>query len=483
LDHQTQKLYEKAAGQILTQIQQGVLPLGKKIPSIRVFSRQLGVSLSTVIHAYQILESQNVLQSRPQSGYYVNSNAPLSNLEPRKVPIPPNFSKIPIMKLDRDVPHVIAACTDPENLVFSLSYPGLEVLNHNALKKCLTAGYERQGLWGLRYAFPLGNLALRTQLARHYLECGLTLSPDDFYLTNGCLESFLLCVNAVARAGDIIAMDSPIFGGLLYTIKSMKIKILEIPLDPRQGMDLDYLKKAMRKYRIKAVASVPNFNNPMGCLMPDANKKRLVEMLAEKNIPLIEDDIYGDMYLGETRPKPAKAYDTTGNVLLCSSFSKSLAAGLRVGWVAAGKYQDKVQGYKFMVNVGSNPATEDGLAKFMEDGHFKRHLRKLRKFLAEQLPHFTQAMTKYFPEGTKTSLPAGGSNLWVEFPKKVDSSKLHKEAWTKKIIIWAGPLYSVSPKARHCSIVQFGHRWSERIDQALKTVGDLAKKQMVNKSS
>ncbi len=476
-----QKLYEKVAGQILTQVQQGVLPLGKKVPSIRVFSRQLGVSLSTVIHAYQILENQNVLKSRPQSGYYVNSDAPLSDREPKKIKIAPNFSKIPVKKIDKEVPHVIGAFGDPENVILSLSYPALEVLPFNALKKALMSGYERQGMMGLHYAFPPGNEALRTQLARHYLECGLSMSPDDFYLTNGALEGLFLCLNAVTEPGDTIAVESPIFAGILMSIQSSRLKAVEIPLDPRQGMDIDVLKKVMKRQKIKAVVSIPNFNNPMSCLMPDANKKHLVNLLGEKNIPLIENDIYGDMYLGETRPKPAKIYDSTGNVMLYSSFSKCLSGGLRVGWVAAGKHQSKVIGYKFMLNVGSNPATEDGLAKFMEEGRYKRHLRKLRKFLAEQLPHFTQAMSKYFPEGTKASLPAGGTNIWVEFPQKLDSSRLHQEAWSKKIILWAGPLFSLSPKSKCCSILQFGHRWSEKIDWAMKTVGDMAKKQISEK--
>jgi DNA-binding transcriptional MocR family regulator len=475
----TQKLYDQVAQKILNQIQRGVLPLGKRVPSIRIFSRQLGVSLSTVIHAYQILENQNVLKSRPQSGYYVNANAPLSEQEPRKAPVSPNFSKIAVSQLEMEVPHVIEAFSNPENLILSMGFPGLEVLSFNALKKALNAGVERQGMRGLIYNFPPGNLPLRTQIARHYLECGLTLSPDELYLTNGCLESLLLCLNAVARPGDMIAVESPMFAGVLMTIKGLGMKALEISLDPRQGMDLDALKKAIGRHRIKAVVSIPNFNNPMGCLMPDANKKRLVEMLAEHNIPLIENDIYGDMYLGETRPKPAKAFDKTGNVLLCSSFSKCLVPSLRVGWVAAGKYQAKVIGYKFMANVASNPATEEGLAKFLEEGHYKRHLRKLRKFCAEQLPYYTQAVARYFPEGTKYSRPAGGSNFWVEFSQKINASKLHQEAWAQKIILWVGPLYSLSLKVQNCAILSFGNRWSEKTERAMKTVGDLAKKQLI----
>ncbi len=476
----TQKLYEKVAGQILGQIQQGVLPLGKKVPSIRVFSRQLGVSLSTVIHAYQILENQNVLQSRPQSGYYVNAEAPLSDREPRKPPTPPNFSKIAIKKVDEgEVPHVIAAFSDPDNAVLSWGFPSHEILPFNSLKKSLSAGFEKQGSGGQVYNFPPGNLPLRIQIARHYLECGLTLLPDELYLVNGCLDGLFISLSVLVKPGDTVAVESPIFPGILYTINSLKLKAVEIPLDPRQGMDLDVLKRAISRHKIKAVISIPNFNNPMGCLMPDANKKLLVDMLAKKDIPLIENDIYGDLYLGETRPKPAKAFDKTGNVILCSSFSKSLSAALRVGWISGGKYHPQLIAYKFMVNVCGNPATEEGLAKFMEDGLFKRHVRKLRKYLADQLPHYTRAITQYFPEGTKYSRPAGGSNLWIEFPRKVNTFRLHQEAWAQKVILWTGPLFSLSVKVDNCAVISFAHRWSEKRERALKTIGDLAKKQLM----
>jgi len=332
---------------------------------------------------------------------------------------------------------------------------------------------------GQAYNFPPGNLPLRIQIARHYLECGLTLSPEEIYLTNGCLDSLYLALKVLTQPGDTIAVESPIFAAILYTIKGIKLKAVEIPLDPRQGMDLDALKKAIHRYKIKAVMSVPNFNNPMGCLMPDVNKKRLVEMLAEKDIPLIEDDVNGDLYLGENRPKPAKTFDKTGNVILCSSFTKSLAANLRVGWISGGKYHSKIVAYKFMIMVGGNPATEEGLANFLEEGHFKRHLRKLRKYLGEQLPHYTQAMAKYFPEGTRISLPAGGSNLWIEFPQKINTLKLHQEAWAQKVILWVGPLYSLHLKVQNCAILCFGHRWTEKRDRALKLLGDLAKKQLI----
>jgi DNA-binding transcriptional MocR family regulator len=468
-------LYEKVAGQILGQVQQGVLPLGKRIPSIRVFSRQLGVSLSTVIHAYQILENRNVLKSRPQSGYYVNASAPLSDQEPHKALISPSYSKIAVKNM-MNIPHVISSFSDPDQVIASMAFPGLEVLSFNLLKKAMNRGYEKRGPGGLTYSFPPGSPALRIQIARHYLECGLSLAPDDFCLTGGTLEGLLFCLSVVARPGDTIAVESPLFAGMIMTVLGLKMKAVEIPLDPRQGLDLDHLKRALRRHKIKAVLSMPNFNNPMGCLMPDENKKRLVEMLAEREVPLIENDIYGDLYLGETRPKPAKAYDKTGNVLLCSSFSKSLAPDLRTGWVSAGRYHAQVIGYKFMANVAGNGATETGLAQFLEDGTFKRHLRKVRKFIADQLPHFTQAILKYFPEETKFSRPAGGTSLWVEFPPKINSFKLYQAAWDRKISFWPGPLYSLSPKAQSCSILSFGNRWSEKRDGAMKVVGELAKK-------
>jgi DNA-binding transcriptional MocR family regulator len=480
----TQKLYEKVAGQILEKIQQGVLPQGKKIPSIRILSRQLGVSLSTVIHAYQILGNRNVLVSRPQSGYYVNAQAPLFDQEPREEEtsgvIKVASNKSLTAKIQSMGPF-IAAMTNPKNLFLSIGYPGLSVLSTKSLRKSLKTGILKAGDAGLTYNSRLGYLPLRKQLARHYFDRGLNISPDQIVLTAGGSESLNICYRVAGGTAGIIAVESPMVALLPICLQYHGLKILEIPMSPREGMNLEALKKSLKRYRIKACISMPNFHNPTGSAMPEENKKRLVEMLAERGVVLIENDAYGDLWYGEQQAKPAKAFDKTGNVLLCSSFSKSVAPGIRVGWIVGGKNVDGLAEARFMGNASTNALMEAGMADFMERGEFNRHLRKVRNFCESNLKIYTQGVLKYFPEGTRVSCPTGGLLFWVEFPEKVDASKLQKEALAKNVLILPRPFFTLVPRFKNCVSISFGHQWSASMEKTLEFIGNLAKKQLVEK--
>ena len=480
---QTKKLYEKVAGQILEKIQQGVMPLGKKVPSVRVLSRQLGVSLTTVLHAYQILENQNVLKSRPQSGYYVNAQLPFFHPEPREEE--PGVLKVASGKSltakIQSLGSFVSAMTNPKNLFLSIGFPGLSVLSTKNLRKSMKNGALKIGDQGLNYNSSLGYLPLRKQLARHYFDRGLNVSPDQIVLTAGCSESLNICYRMVGGPDGIIAVESPMVPLLPICLQYHGLKILEIPTSPRDGMNLEVLKKALKRHKIKACISMPNFQNPTGSLMPDENKKRLVEMLAEKGVRLIENDIYGDLYFGEQGPKPAKAFDKAGNVILCSSFSKTVAPGIRVGWILGGNYTHRLAETRFMGNASTNPLTEAGMADFMERGEYIRHLRKVRNFSETNLKIYTHAVLKYFPEGTRVSRPTGGLLFWVEFPEKIDASKVHKEALAKNILILPGQAFTLTPQFKNCVSISFAHIWSPAMEKTLELIGDLAKKEMTKK--
>ncbi|HVM31565.1 MAG TPA: PLP-dependent aminotransferase family protein [bacterium] len=482
--NKTQKLYRQVAQQILSLIQQGVLPMGKKVPSLRILSRQLGVSLSTVIHAYQILENQNVLKSRPQSGYFVNEKAPLFGREPEGEAAPGPMQVTSAKSLNAKIQSMdpfISAMTDPKNLFLSIGFPGLSVLSAPSLRRSLKRGAWKAGAEALSYNSSQGSLALRQQLARHYLDRGVGVSPDQIVLTAGGSESLNVCYRLVGGDGGIIAVESPMAALLPICLQYHGFKILEIPMRPGEGMDLEFLKKSLRRYRIKACITMPNFHNPTGISMPDENKRRLVEMLAERDIALIENDVYGDLWFGKQPPKPVKAFDQTGNVILCSSFSKSVAPGLRVGWILGGKFTDKLSQARFMGNASTNPLVEAGMVDFMESGEYARQLRKVRKFCESNLRVYTQAILKYFPEGTRVSRPSGGLLFWVEFPRRVDASKLQKEALAKNVLILPGPFFTLVPKYKNYVSISFGHQWSESIEKTLEWVGHLAKKQLAPK--
>jgi len=290
------------------------------------------------------------------------------------------------------------------------------------------------------------------------------------------MEALNLCLRAVGKPGDIIAIESPTFYGTLQAIESLGMKALEIPTDPRDGIIIEALSSSLRRHPVKACLLVPNFNNPLGSCVPDNNKKKLVTLLARREIPLIEDDIYGDLCFGPSRPKAAKAYDTEGLVLLCSSFSKTLAPGFRVGWTAPGRFKSQVERLKFMTSMACTTTPQIAVAEFLRNGGYDRHLRTIRKNLAMQVQRMTDAIARYFPERTKVTRPQGGLALWVELPRWINSLELHREALQQHISIAPGPIFSAKQRYKNFIRLSCGEPWTDNIERAMETLGNLARK-------
>ena len=210
--------------------------------------------------------------------------------------------------------------------------------------------------------------------------------------------------------------------------------------------------------------------------MPDENKKRLVEIITQHNIPLIEDDTYGELYFGKHRPKACKYYDTKDMVMYCSSLSKSLAPGYRIGWTIPGKFFEPVKQIKRIQNISSPSLTQAAMAHYLKNGRYEYHLKNLRKALHTQSLRYVQAIINYFPPDTKISRPAGGFTLWIELNKKVDSFKLRTEAMKHKISIVPGKIFSASIDYSNYIRISFGKPWSEDVDYGLMMLGKIIKK-------
>jgi DNA-binding transcriptional MocR family regulator len=475
------KIFDKIAEKIAEQIHQGVLAPGAKVPSLRRFSRQLGVNQATVNRAYWKLENDGLLECRPQSGFYVRPSQKSIPPEPQKIDWKTSLSTTSMDEFMTEVDSFgesVRAFGDDTNTHLTVTQPPPETFPVSLLKIMGASHRQMERKKLVEFSWPPGNLNLRRQISRHYLDCGLTLSPDEILTTAGCTESVKIALRSVTRRGDIIALESPLYTPFLMAVKDLGLKVVEIPLDPQEGMDLDALRRALKRYKIKACLSIPNFNSPMGCLMPDANKKRLVEMLAHHDVTLIEDDVLGDLYYGTIRPKPAKAFDKQGNVILCSSFAKTLGRGLRVGWLSGGKTHKRAVGIKFTDHFGCDPFNEWSIGQWMEKGGYQRHLRKMRKFYASNLSLAAQTLIKHFPGGTRISRPAGGLVFWVEFPLKVNSSKIWKEATSRGIIPIPGNFNSLNSRFPRHTVISFSRPLDEKWEKAIKTVGDLAKKQI-----
>jgi DNA-binding transcriptional MocR family regulator len=291
-------------------------------------------------------------------------------------------------------------------------------------------------------------------------------------ITSGCIEAMVLCLRTVCQRGDTVAIESPVYFGILQSLEALGLQALEIPTHPRDGISLEALEFAIEHNPVKACLVISNFNNPLGSCMPDENKKALVELLAEHDIPLIENDISGEIYFSGQRPSVAKAYDRKGLVMLCSSFSKDICPGYRIGWVAPGKFKPNVEWHKFTTNGGTALLPQLAVAQFLESGGYDHHLRRIRRVYARYMALMSQSIMRHFPDGTRVTRPTGGTVLWVQLDDRVDSLKLYKLALKAGITLTPG--YIFSAKEQYCNFIRLSASfWSPRAERAIERLGEI----------
>ena len=464
-------LYERVARRVVEQVNKGIYRPGERVPSVRRLSDQLDVSIATVIEAYRRLEDDGVLEARPQSGYYVRLRQWQSPAEPA-VSCPP-CTPTTVSNIDLAM-RVLKNARRADVVHLSIASPYAGYLPTRRLNRIAAAVARRDDGVAHRYDFPPGLPALRQQIARRMLDSGCDVSPDDIVLTSGCQEAVTICLRAVAKAGDVIAVESPTYYGTLQAIEALGMKALEIPTHPRTGISLEALELALERHRVRACLLVPTFSNPLGACMPDENKRRLVRLLAEHEIPLIEDDIYADLSFTSPRPRAAKSFDRKGFVMYCSSFSKTLSPGLRIGWTAPGKWLKQVEHLKYVSTTAVSTLPAMIVAEFLAHGGYDRYLRGVRPVYAQNAERMVQTIARLFPEGTRVAKPNGGVVLWVELPEKVDVLELHRRGLERGVSVAPGPLFSAKQKYQHFIRLSYALPLDERVEQALVTVGRLA---------
>jgi DNA-binding transcriptional MocR family regulator len=476
IDHSTRKevhdadfLYMQIADRLGNQIRQQLLKTGDKLPSVRTLSLEQGISLSTAYKAYVQLEMDGLVEARPKSGYYVRYT-PARSFEQQKSEKQPEAKKL---SLDQMIAMVYRHFTGDSIVKLSRASPCLSLLPQAKLNKSMMEAIRLSPSSCINYEGIQGNEILRKHIARQAFSWGGDILSDDVVTTQGCMEALVFCLRAVTKPGDVVAIESPAYFGIFTIVQSLGLKILEIPSDPVNGLDLDFLKNAISGHQIKACLFVPTFNNPLGYCMSNDRKKELVELLAEKEVPLIEDDIYGEMYFGKTRPRTCKSYDRHGLVLLCSSVSKTLAPGYRVGWCVPGKFKAAVINLKLMQTLSSATPTQAAIGNFFETGRYDLHMRNLRKKLHSQCLRYTQAIAEYFPEDIKISRPQGGYVLWIELNKKLDAFELYERALDYQISISPGQIFSTDSRFTHFIRISFGLPYDAEIEKSLKTLGKL----------
>lgn len=464
------KLYEVLARDISDSILNGSLKPGDRLPSVRHACTSRSVSPSTVFQAYYMLEAQGLIQSRERSGYFVAvKGSPLP--EPEMLVQPEAESRT--LAMSERVFEVLASTMKRDIVPFGSAFPSPLLFPMAQLATMMCTSVQSLDPWASVDDLTPGNARLRRQLALRYMIDGLNVHADDIIVTNGALEALNLCLRAVASPGDAVMIEAPSFYGSLQAIERHGLKAVAVPSHPREGMDLAAAEQALERHRPKACWLMTSFQNPMGSLMPPEKKQALVKLLARYEVPLIEDDVYGELYFDQQRPAPAKAFDTEGLVMHCSSFSKCLAPGYRVGWVAAGRFAKRVARNKLTSSLTTCAPAQAAISLFLERGNYDRHLRMLRSKLASQQTVFLDAISRYFPEGVRVTRPRGGYFVWLELPPGVDALQVMGAALKEGISVAPGPIFSPQLEFRNYLRLNYGHDWNPRSEAALQKIGSI----------
>ncbi|MBX2808037.1 MAG: PLP-dependent aminotransferase family protein [Cellvibrionaceae bacterium] len=466
------KLYETLAQNIAERIEQGYFQPGDKLPSIRQMSAEHDVSISTAQEAYRLLEERYLAAARPKSGYYVLA----SNSSPTLPDISRPSQKPLLVSRWEQVVELLHSHEKNGMLALGKGVPDVSSNSLKPLLKITATISRRADIAQLTYDSLEGPEVLRHQIARLMVDSGCRLHPDDILITTGCQEALACSMRAIAKPGDIIASDSPGFYGAMQTIQAMGLKALEIPTHPETGISLEALELALEQWPIKILQLNPACNNPLGYTMPDAHKVRLMALAKQYDLLIIEDDIYGDLAYSYPRPRSLKSYDTEGRVLFCSSFSKTLSPAFRTGWCAPGRYLQQVKHMKYVSTACSSTLQPRAIAEFIAQGHYERHLRKMRGQYVQGRDRMIEWVQRYFPEGTRMSHPQGSFLLWVELPKALDSNDLNRALLSEKVSIAPGILFTAANKYRNCLRLNYAQRADDKIHQAVKTIGETAKK-------
>ncbi|MFZ4832395.1 PLP-dependent aminotransferase family protein [Rouxiella sp. Mn2063] len=459
--------YENLAQVLSERIEQGLYPAGDRLPSVRILSSEHGVSISTVQQAYRVLEEKQLVEARPKSGYFVTSTRLQAAL-----PSGCRSAQRPVDITQWD--QVLDLLTAPELPGFvqlGRGSPDITAPTLKPLNRAMVRASQHQNLLALKYDSIYGSLELREQIARLMIDSGSHMDANNIMITTGCHEALAIAIRSVCEVGDIVAVDSPSFHGAMQTLKGYGMKALEIPTDPITGISIEALELALEQWPIKAIQLTPNCNNPLGYNMPDERKKALLRLAQRYDIAIIEDDVYGDLAYQYPRPATITSFDEDSRVLLCSSFSKTLAPGLRVGWIAPGRYHNRALHMKYISTGATSTLPQIALTDFIKQGHYLQHLRRMRNQYQRHLCTVTSWVNKYLPCGVGVSRPQGGFLLWIELDERIDTQRLNRLLEEHKIHIAVGSIFSAAGKYRNCLRINFAHPLNDIYEQAIKQIG------------
>ncbi len=470
-------LYLQLAQRLSQHIAQGTFAPGEQFPSVRQLMKTHQISMSTAVQVCHTLEDWGLLHARPRSGYYINA-APRASL-PRvaesafaRTTHADSFTGLHTtiaMWLDR-----LEAKAPRINFMTGVGAPDLypsAALQRNAAS-VLRQHPEVLTTMARRYGHP----ELRAALAKRAASRGMHLRADQITITHGAMEAVTLALRALCQPGDTVAVESPSFYGALQAISALGLRTLELPTSPSTGLSVEALAMALDapKPPIRALLCMPTLHNPLGCTMPEANKRAVLQLCSEHGVPIIEDDIYADMGTAAAHTQPIKAYDVDDQVIHCASLNKSLAPGMRIGWMSAGRWQARVEMLKYSQSRFPEELGQMVLARFLASKSHDRYLRRLQHELRDRRQWLADCVGRHFGDAAKLNMPDGGLFLWLELPPGVSAMQLGLDALSHGIHIAPGPLFSGQPRMDRFVRLSAGIPSREAMDEGVHCLSQLA---------
>ena len=448
--------YKNLAEQIISDIQSARLLSGQRMPSLRRLAEQSSVSMTTALNCYRLLENQGWLVARPQSGFYVS--APLGCGD---TPEPVHFrSRVTTMRADP----LGSGGTNGFSGPFGFSQLGPDLLPTTELQRSLKRAMHSLGDEFLQYADAQGVAVLRRALSRHYAAASFPVAAEELVISNGCIDAVRVALEVTSKPGDGVAISSPCFNGLLELLAGLGRKVVEIPC-LSDGLDLDQLEQHLKRNEIAACLFSSSHMNPHGACLSVKQKKALADLANRYRVPMIEDDIYSDLSYDNQVQLPVKYWDKGGYVLWCSSVSKTLAAGLRLGWCWPGRYQQAYLRRMQIESLACNSLLQCGLADFIQQGQYLKHLKRVRAALFSRVCDYRKLLLERLPAGSAVSQPEGGMVLWVQVAN-LDSARLADMARDRGVDIRHGALFSSRGLYKDCFRLNAGSSLKQLHDQA-----------------
>ncbi len=454
--------YRQIAEQIKHAIHSGSLPPNSRLPSVRTLATQYHVSVTTALKTLRTLEDERYAVARPKSGFFV---APRNGTQS----LPAVISEQPraVAPLDEQTELHLAMLGSDCRVRLDLANGDISLYPVKKIGLLMRQmGYSKPALLG-HTVKGTGYAPLKAEIARRAVDYGCNLNADDILITNGCIEAIALALRATTQPGDVVAVESPCYFVLLQMLHNLNLRVIEVEAGAEGYVQVEKLTALFRRKAVRVFLTISNINNPLGKSIPNQQKAWIAQQADENNVVIIEDDIFGDTAFGGRRPFPMCAFSR--NAILCSGFSKTVAPGMRIGWVHSSAYMRKIASLKYTTSMGTCVLSQAAIAELLRSGGYDAHLRKLRRELENQIHHMRDALLRHFPCGTRVSEPEGGYVLWVEMPTQaLNVRTLFLKARHAGIGIAPGHIFATDHRYDRCFRLNAGFGWNKEVEQAIK---------------